>query len=45
MVSTSPNKTEIRNPYIKRATTSRPWSSVPSQFSAVGPEGAAEGKS
>ena len=39
-VKIRPNKIEILNPYIRRANTSLPWSSVPSQFTLSGGEGA-----
>ena len=40
MVRVKPNRTEMRKPWMTRASTSRAWSSVPSRFRAEGGEGA-----
>jgi hypothetical protein len=44
IASVRPNSTEIRSPYSRLASTSRPLSSVPSQFTAVGGDGAGLGR-
>ena len=44
-VNAKPNNSDTRKPYKIRANTSRPWSSVPSQFCAVGAEGTGTAKS